>query len=99
MNTRTLVSLPDDDKLWLDAEAAARGRPMTHLVQDAVAEYRVRTRSRRGETLDELLGSTAGLFARRAARPADGAALQRQLRDEWADPPARGPRRARRAPA
>jgi predicted transcriptional regulator len=43
MNTRTLISLPDDDKLRLDREASARGRPMTHLVQDAVAEYRVRS--------------------------------------------------------
>jgi hypothetical protein len=46
MNTRTLVSLPDDDKQWLDAEAAVLGRPMTHLVQDAVAEYlRLATRN------------------------------------------------------
>jgi hypothetical protein len=96
MNTRTLVSLPDDDKQWLDAEAAARGRPMTHLVQDAVAEYRVRSRSRRGETLDELLCSTAGLFARRAARAVDGATQQRGLRAEWDDATAPPARRARR---
>jgi hypothetical protein len=97
MNTRTLVSLPDDDKQWLDAEAASHGRPMTHLVQDAVAEYRVRARSRRGETLDELLCATAGLFARRAARPPDGAELQRRLRGEWDHAPVQPVRRTRRA--
>lgn len=94
MNTRTLVSLPDDDKLWLDSEASARGRPMTHLVQEAVAEYRVRSGSRRGETLDQLLCATAGLFTRRAEPPVDGATLQRRLRGEWDDrPPPRRPRR------
>ncbi|MFN9774100.1 MAG: hypothetical protein ACK54X_15950 [Burkholderiales bacterium] len=96
MNTRTLVSLPDDDKQWLDTEAAARGRPMTHLVQDAVAEYRVRSKSRRGETLDELLCATAGLFARRAVRAVDGATQQRGLRAEWGDATAPAARRARR---
>ncbi len=96
MNTRTLVSLPDDDKQWLDAEAAARGRPMTHLVQDAVAEYRVRSRSRRGETLDELRCATAGLFARRAVRAVDGATQQRSLRAEWDDAATPLARRARR---
>jgi hypothetical protein len=94
MNTRTLVSLPDDDKLWLDAEAAARGRPMTRLVQDAVSEYRVRSRSRRAETFDELLCATAGLFARRAGGQLDGATQQRHLRAEWDDPPVRPARRA-----
>jgi hypothetical protein len=49
--TRPLVPLPDDDKHWLDAEASARRRPMTHPAQDAVAEYRVGSASRRGETL------------------------------------------------
>jgi hypothetical protein len=93
MNTRTLVSLPDDDKQWLDAEAAARGRPMTRLVQDAVAEYRVRAGSRRGESLDQLLCATAGLFTRRADPPVDGAVLQRQLRGEWDDAPVGRPGR------
>ena len=93
MNTRTLVSLPDDDKRWLDAEASARGRPMTHLVQDAVAEYRVRSGSRRGETLDQLLCATAGLFARRAEPPIDGAVLQKRLRGEWDDGRPGRPRR------
>ena len=97
MNTRTLVSLPDDDKLWLDAEAAAHGRPMTHLVQEAVAEYRVRSRSRRAETMDELLCATAGLFARRAEAQVDGATLQRRLRAEWDDAPVRSARPARPA--
>jgi hypothetical protein len=99
MNTRTLVSLPDDDKQWLDQEAAARGMPMTHLVQDAVAEYRVRARSRRAETLDDLLGTTAGLFTRRAGSPEDGATLQRRLRAEWRDPPVRRARATRGAPS
>jgi len=97
MNTRTLVSLPDDDKQWLDEEAAARGRAMTHLVQDAVSEYRTRARSRRPETLDELLATTAGLFARRTQAPVDGATLQRHLRAQWRNTPVRHARPARGA--
>ena len=96
VNTRTLVSLRDDDKDWLDTEAAASGRPMTRLVQEAVAEYRIRSRSRRGETLDQLLSATAGLFTRRDARPTEVAALQRAWRGEWDDPPAPGAGRGRR---
>jgi predicted transcriptional regulator len=97
MSIRTLISLPDDDKDWLDAEAAARGRAMTHVVQEAVAEYRVRAVSQRGESLDALLDATAGLFARRGRAPEDGATLQRRMRGEWgragvATTPARAPR-------
>jgi predicted transcriptional regulator len=84
MAIRTLVSLPDDDKAWLDALAAARGEPMTHVVRQAVAAYRVQAESRAGESLERLLDATAGLFAaRKAALREDGAALQRRLRDEW----------------
>jgi hypothetical protein len=83
MNTRTLVSIPDHDKAWLDAEAAARGVPMTHVVRQAVAEYRAGETSRRAESLAELIEATAGLFARRDAAAQDGAALQRRLRAEW----------------
>jgi hypothetical protein len=51
---------------------------------------------RRSETLDELLCATAGLFARRAALPPDGAEQQRRLREEWTGAAAPVARRTRR---
>ncbi len=83
MNTRTLISLDQDDKAWLDEQAAARAQPMTRMVQEAVAEYRVRQESRGGEPLATLLERTAGLFARRRGTVEDGLVVQQRLRGEW----------------
>lgn len=83
MNTRTLVSLDQDDKAWLDEQAVQRAQPMTRMVQEAVAEYRVRQESRGGEPLAMLLERTAGLFARRGIPLEDGLAVQQRLRGEW----------------
>ena len=34
--TRTVISLPEDDKRWLDEQAATAGVPMTALIREAV---------------------------------------------------------------
>jgi hypothetical protein len=72
---------------------------MTQVVREAVAEYRVRAAAGARESLADLLGATAGLFARRPAAPPDGLALQRQLRAEWGDGSRAGGRSMRPAPA
>ena len=84
MSIRTLVSLDEGDKNWLDDQARARAEPMTLVVREAVAEYRVRQDSRAGEPLQALLEHTAGLFTRRSKPAEDGLAMQRRLRAEWA---------------
>ena len=39
---RTIISLSDEDKSWLDRRSRAERVPMTELVRQAVREYRER---------------------------------------------------------
>jgi len=73
---RTVVSLPEDDKRWLDAEAEREGVSMTEVVRLAVS--RLRAETRRARTFDNLLKTTAGI-----GTGEDGVALQKKLRKEW----------------
>ena len=74
---RTVISLPDEDKAWLDRQAAREGVPMTELIRRAVR--RLRVASRRGDrTTEELLDITRGTWKR-----GDGIKYQRALRREW----------------
>jgi len=75
---RTLISLPDDDKDWLDQAARERRVPMTELVREAVHEYRVRQESIRQPDLVAALERSSGLWCQ-----GDGLAWQENLRDEW----------------
>jgi len=73
---RTVVSLSEDDKRWLDAEAGRKGVSMTEVVRLAVS--RLRAETRRARTFDNLLKTTAGI-----GTGEDGVALQKKLRKEW----------------
>lgn len=74
---RTVVSLDEQDKEWLDQRAAEEGIPMTALVRRAVQLLRAQS-DRDNPPLPELLNSTRGTW-----RHGDGLAYQRGLRDEW----------------
>jgi hypothetical protein len=74
---RTVISLPDDDKRWLDEQAALAGVPMTALVREAVRLLRAE-RAREATPLDALLDETSGIWTQ-----GDGLAWQEGLRDEW----------------
>jgi hypothetical protein len=74
---RTVISLEEDDKAWLDAEAARERLPMTELIRRAVSRLRAEKRPP-GPSLEELLLQTRGLW-----KQADGLAWQRRLRAEW----------------
>lgn len=61
---RTVIALPKEDKDWLDREAAREGVSMTELVRRAVAllrQQREREQAR-GETFEELLEATFGIW-------------------------------------
>jgi hypothetical protein len=74
---RTLISLDDEDKQWLDSRAKEEGKTMTELVRIAVRLYRQQCES--GEpSLEQLLQQTSGLW-----KGIDGLEHQRALRDEW----------------
>lgn len=74
---RTLISLEDKDKRWLDRTAAAEGVPMTELIRRAVRLLREQSRIERPR-LDDLLDRTSGSWT-----VGDGLKYQRKLRREW----------------
>ena len=75
---RTVVSLSDEDKSWLDLKARTDGVPMTELVRRAVREYRERYGRNEPRHFGELLEQTRGCW-----RQGDGMRYQNLLRDEW----------------
>jgi len=78
---RTVVSLPEEDKRWLDDEAVREGVSMTEIIRRAVS--RLRTHTARAKTFDGLLKTTAGI-----GTGEDGVALQKRIRKEWDGRPA-----------
>ena len=74
---RTVISIPDEDKAWLDAAASRAGEPATELVRRAVKLLREREPLEQ-QPLAELLRRTRGIW-----RGSDGLEHQRRLRDEW----------------
>ena len=75
---RTIISLSDEDKVWLDRQARAERVPMTELVRRAVREYRGRRDAGGSSRLQELLGRTSGCWTH-----GDGLRYQDAARDEW----------------
>jgi hypothetical protein len=74
---RTVISLDEEDKAWLDRQAARRRVPMTRLIREAVRLLRRHEGASRPST-DDLLSRTQGIWRR-----GDGLRWQRRLRDEW----------------
>lgn len=75
---RTIISLPDEDKVWLDRRAQAERVPMTEIVRRAVREYRERYHAGGPSRLRELLRRTSGCWTH-----GDGLEYQNAARDEW----------------
>ncbi|MGH9360851.1 MAG: CopG family transcriptional regulator [Thermoanaerobaculia bacterium] len=74
---RTIISLDDEDKAWLDRLAVERRTTMTQLVRLAIRRYRQDVDA--GEpSLERQLGETAGLWPGE-----DGLEYQRRVRAEW----------------
>lgn len=74
---RTVISLEDDDKRWLDKRAQKEGVPMTELIRRAVRLLRQQSR-REAPGLEDLLTRTAGVW-----KNGDGLEYQRTTRREW----------------
>ena len=71
---RTLISLPRQDKAWLERQSQQSGLSMAALVREAVR----RMRRQEDASLDELLRRTSDTW-----RHGDGLAYQRRIRKEW----------------
>lgn len=72
---KTVVSLDDDDKRWLDERARSEGLPMTELVRRAVRLYREAVEQ---PSFAELVRSVRGTW-----KHGDGLRWQMALREEW----------------
>ena len=77
---RTVISLNEEDKRWLDARAREKRVSMAEVVRIAV--HRLREESaREARGLDKILQQTSGIWMQ-----GDGLAYQRRLRNEWKTP-------------
>lgn len=74
---RTVISLEQADKDWLDARASEEGVPMTELIRRAVRLLREHSKLTRPEW-DELLQRTSGIW-----KHEDGLDYQERIRGEW----------------
>jgi hypothetical protein len=79
---RTVISLDEADKQWLDERAAAEGVPMTEIIRRAVRRLRedrgADAASATGTTTEDLLERTRGTW-----QHGDGLEYQERLRGEW----------------
>ena len=77
---RTVISLDEEDKRWLDARARETHVSMAEIVRQAVRRLREES-AREARGMDELLQQTSGIW-----KQGDGLAYQRRLREEWKTP-------------
>lgn len=77
---RTVISLDEKDKQWLDARAREEHVPMAEVVRQAVRRLREES-AREARGLDEILQKTSGIW-----KKGDGLAYQRRMRGEWKAP-------------
>lgn len=74
---RTIISISEDDKRWLEERAAQEGIPMTEVVRRALRQMREKAEREEPPT-ETLLSQTQGLWTKE-----DGLEYQRRLRGEW----------------
>ena len=75
---RTVISLQDRQKAWLDQQAALRRVSMSSLIRRAVSEFRIREQRRASVPFQEVLDRTAGIW-----KAEDGLDYQERIRKEW----------------
>src|SRR5271154_1835946 len=72
--TRTIISLENDDKQWLDEESHRSGLPKSAIVRLSIRYMRLD----REKSFENLLNQTSGTW-----KEGDGLAYQERLRSEW----------------
>lgn len=76
---RTIVSIEEDDKTWLDLKAAEEKVSRAELIRQAVRFFR-KANETQARSFRRLLEDTSGIW-----KGEDGLAYQMRVRDEWAD--------------
>ena len=74
---RTVISLDEESKEWLDQQARAENVSTAEIIRTAVRKYRDE-KKREALPLSELLKQTRGMW-----KGEDGLVYQRRLRKEW----------------
>ncbi len=74
---RTVISLDEESKKWLDQQAREENVSAAELIRTAVRKYRDE-KKRETIPLNDLLKKTSGIW-----KAGDGLAYQRRLRKEW----------------
>ena len=74
---RTVISLDEESKEWLDQQARAENVSTAEIIRTAVRKYRDE-KKREALPLSELLTQTSGM-----GKGEDGLVYQRRLRKEW----------------
>lgn len=75
---RTIISLPEKDKRWLDKQSKALNVPMASLVRQAIELLRFRDSLEQQKHFGDVLKRSAGIW-----KKGDGLAWQRKMRAEW----------------
>ena len=71
---KTVISLENDIKAWIDIKAQRDGTSMTRLVEEALR----RMKAQEEADFAQLLSKSSGIWT-----AGDGLAYQQELRDEW----------------
>ncbi|MGI8990935.1 MAG: ribbon-helix-helix protein, CopG family [Bryobacteraceae bacterium] len=71
---RTIISLEEPDKKWLDSKASQLGLPTAELVRRFV----IRMRQEEESAYEKMLQQTSGIW-----EEGDGLEYQNRMRDEW----------------
>jgi Arc/MetJ-type ribon-helix-helix transcriptional regulator len=74
---RTVISLDEESKKWLDQQAREENVSAAELIRKAVRKYRDE-KKREAVPLNDLLKQTSGMW-----KAGDALAYQRRLRKEW----------------
>lgn len=75
---RTIISLDNEEKKWLDKMAKKKQVSRAHIIRDAIHEYRKNHKDNIPTNLDVLLSKTKNIWEGR-----DGLRYQLTIRSEW----------------
>jgi len=75
--TRTIISIPQELKVWLDDYSKSKNKPTAETIREAIKAYRKKMEA---ESKVDLLSQTSGLWKEKNE---DGLKFVESLRNEW----------------
>ena len=73
-----MIGLDDEQKAWLDRQAASRRVSTASLIRQAVSEFQIREQRGSAASFQEVLKQTADIW-----QAGDGLEYQERIRQEW----------------